>query len=168
MSFKINWKFHIKAYLLAAFIFIILYREINLSMQNFIYFIVISLNMNIIAMILFLLVAFILMCLVHEIVHGVMYIVMGGKIKIGCKLIYMYTCEVSQKQFTRIQFLLIIMSPVVILSLLSLILPVWLGSLIYVLNLLGSTGDICMGICLCRYNYRNSFIDREYGFDIVS
>ena len=42
-----------------------------------------------------------------------------------------------------------------------------IGSLIFLLNLLGSIGDIIMAIYLCKSNSKCYIKDREYGFDII-
>jgi hypothetical protein len=40
-------------------------------------------------------------------------------------------------------------------------------NVVYLLNLLGSTGDIYMTIYLIRFNWRCKIVDRNYGFDVV-
>jgi hypothetical protein len=39
--------------------------------------------------------------------------------------------------------------------------------MIFILNLLGSTGDILMAFYLCRTNENSYILDRSYGFDVI-
>lgn len=59
------------------------------------------------------------------------------------------------------QFLLI---PVTVISVLSLLLPFWLGGMI---NFLGSTGDLFMAVTLIKLHHESKIIDKKYGFDVV-
>ena len=52
----------------------------------------------------------------------------------------------------RTKFVAIVLAPVTIISLITLVITNSLGSLIFLLNLLGSTGDIIMAIYLCKSN----------------
>jgi hypothetical protein len=53
------------------------------------------------------------------------------------------------------------------ISLISLFITGWIGSLIFVLNLLGSSADIYMALGLFKYEYGSKFIDRTYGYDVI-
>lgn len=88
--------------------------------------------------------------LVHEIIHGIVYIIFGGKIKFGFKGIYAYTQEISGVILHRTKFIAILLAPVTIISLSTLLITSSLGLLIFLLNFLGGTGDIVMAIYLCK------------------
>lgn len=105
--------------------------------------------------------------IVHELIHGTTYRIFGGKVKYGFKGIYAYTHEVSELALDRSKFLVVLLAPVVIISLVSLCLPIWLGGMIYFLNLLGSVGDLYMAFILCRYRNESRIIDRKYGFGVI-
>ncbi|WP_077848217.1 DUF3267 domain-containing protein [Clostridium puniceum] len=73
------------------------------------------------------------MSIVHEIIHGAAYKLFGGKVKFGFKGIYAYTMEISGKKITRLQFLIVLLAPLICISILSLLFPVWLGGMIFFL-----------------------------------
>jgi len=75
--------------------------------------------------------------------------------------------EISGKEILRVKFLMISLAPLVAMSVLSLFLPPWLGGMIFLLNLMGASGDIYMSLFLCKFNYESKIIDRSYGFDVV-
>jgi hypothetical protein len=104
---------------------------------------------------------------VHEVIHGITYSIFGGKVKYGFKGIYAYTMEVSEKPIERTKFLVVLLMPITVISLLALLLPSWLGGMIYFLNLLGSTGDLYMAIFLIKLDSNSRIIDKKYGFDVV-
>lgn len=63
--------------------------------------------------------------------------------------------------------LIVLLAPVTIISSASLIIPGSIGGIVFLLNLLGSTGDLLMAFYLCRINHSSYIVDRKYGFDIV-
>jgi len=105
--------------------------------------------------------------LVHEVLHGLMYILFGGKVKFGLKLVCAYTVETSGVILHRTKFLIVLLSPLTIISLLSLFLGSGFGGLIFIFNLLGSTGDLLMAFYLCKGDEKSYIVDRPYGFDIL-
>ena len=105
--------------------------------------------------------------IVHEEIHGVAYKLFGGKIKYGFKGIYAYTMETSGKEILRVKFLIVLLAPLATMSVLSLFLPSWLGGMIFLLNLLGASGDIYMSLFLCKFNCDSKITDRIYGFDVT-
>lgn len=166
MQFKISWKFHAKAYLLVFFIFILLFNTILASVNNFIERIF-DAHQSILYVVLALTFIVFILTITHELIHAAAISMFEGKVKIEYKILYMDTLETSHKPFTKVQFIIIMLLPVTVISLLSLIIPSWLGNLIYVLNLIGSSGDIIMAFELCKYKYDSRFIDQEYGFDVI-
>jgi len=105
--------------------------------------------------------------IVHEAIHGLAYEFFGGKVKYGFKGIYAYTQEVSEIPIDRIKFLIILLAPLTVMSILTLLLPVWLGGIIFLLNLLGASGDLYMSYKLIKYDSNSKIVDRIYGFDVV-
>ena len=75
--------------------------------------------------------------------------------------------EISGKEILRVKFLMISLAPLVAMSVLSLFLPLCVGGMIFLLNLMGASGDIYMSLFLCKFNYESKIIDRSYGFDVV-
>ena len=169
MSFKITWKTHLICFLLVLILVVTMGNILNVILDNyfakdFIYYPTYNLIAN---MYIHIIILMIPISIVHELIHGFTYRLFGGKVKYGFKIIYAYTHEVSGLPLERIKFLIVLLAPVVIISLMSLILPNWLGGMIYLLNLLGSVGDLYMAFVLCRYKNESRIIDKEYGFDVV-
>jgi Protein of unknown function (DUF3267). len=98
-----------------------------------------------------------------------MFTLFGGKVRYGFKIIYAYTQEISEMPIQRYKFIIILLMPTLVISFASLLLPAWLGGMVFFLNLLGASGDIYMTLLLLlRYRNKCKIIDRRYGFDVVS
>jgi hypothetical protein len=95
---------------------------------------------------------------VHEVLHGLAYIMFGGKVRHGFKGIYAYTIEVSEKPIQRVKFLIVLLLPITTISLFSLLLPLWLGGMVYFLNLLGSSGDLLMAVSLKKLDSESKIV----------
>jgi hypothetical protein len=39
--------------------------------------------------------------------------------------------------------------------------------MVFLLNLLGSSGDIYLGFTLARYSSKSFIVDRKYGYDVI-
>jgi hypothetical protein len=105
--------------------------------------------------------------LVHEALHGLSYKFFGGRVRFGFKVIYAYCQEVSAIKLHRTKSLITLLAPVTIISLFSLLLPAGLGGMIFILNLVGSTGDLYMSFYLTRFS-SSYILDRNYGFDVIT
>lgn len=169
MSFKITWKTHFICYVFALLISLVMNDFVNLIFDNYFLqeFILYPTRRIIANFYIQITVLMVPITMIHELMHGAAYRIFGGKVKYGFKIIYAYTHEVSEVALNRSKFLVILLAPVVIISLLSLLLPAWIGGIIYFLNLLGSIGDLYMALILCRYRFDSKIIDRKYGFDVV-
>ncbi|WP_300902592.1 DUF3267 domain-containing protein [uncultured Clostridium sp.] len=169
MSFKVSCKIHILCFLLA---YIFCYIQIDNISNVFVdlvtnYKIFRLTDIYFIDIIIAILVLTIPITLLHEIIHGIAYSLFGGKVKFGFKGIYAYTQEISGVILHRTKFVLILLSPVTFISLAMLLIQNSIGSVIFLLNLLGSTGDIIMAMYLVKSNSNSYIKDREYGFDII-
>lgn len=170
MSFKVSWKLHILCFLI-SFIFCLVAQKyinvlfINLVLNNkIIKFTGNTLfDINICIVIIFIPITF-----VHELLHGAAYSLFGGKVMYGLKVIYAYAQETSGIVLHRTKFLIVLLAPVSLISIASVFIPESIGGIIFLLNLLGSTGDLLMALYLCRSNENSYIIDREYGFDIIN
>lgn len=169
MSFKITWKTHLICLLLALALTSAMGNIIDIILGSFFSedIILYPTHNYVVNFYIDIMIFMIPISIVHELIHGMAYKFFGGRVKYGFKIIYAYTQEISELALERYQFLIVLLAPVVIISLISLFLPAWLGGMIYFLNLLGSIGDIYMSFVLCRYRYDSRIIDRKYGFDIV-
>ncbi|MBU3090573.1 DUF3267 domain-containing protein [Clostridium sp. CF011] len=105
--------------------------------------------------------------IVHESIHGLAFLAFGGKVRYGFKGIYAYTQEISELPIDRTKFLIILMAPLTVLSIITLLLPIWLGGIIFLINLLGASGDLYMSFKLIRYDFNSKIVDKKYGFDVV-
>lgn len=145
MSFKITWKTHVVSMVIALLITLLLYHPINRIIENYVSSsIIIYPTGNI--LINFYIQVFVILLIVsviHELIHSFMYKLFGGKTKCGFKFIFAYTQEVSGLALKRVQFLIVLMAPVVVISLLSTLFG-HIGGLAYFVNLLGSYGDVYM------------------------
>ncbi len=168
MSFTLSWKTHIKIYLIAVMIAAVLFNQINNMAEICIQNIQCSFHLNhiFIAYLFYITAIMIPITLLHELIHGAAYMLFKGKIKIGFKGIYAYCHETSGIELTREKFLFVLLMPVTVISLLCMILPLRTGLQIYLLNLLGSSGDLYMAFWLCRLKSDSRIIDKIYGFDV--
>lgn len=169
MSFKLSWRTHIICFFMSLFLTFLLGNTKYTIIENFIMEIYPLYPEKFLILTFFLSVILLLipMIAVHEAIHGITYTIFGGRVKYGFKGIYAYTMEVSEKPIERTKFLIVLLMPVIIISLLSMLLPSWLGGIIYFLNLLGSTGDLYMAILLIKLDNNSKIIDKSYGFDVV-
>lgn len=169
MSFKISWKVHILTLIISFAICFMMSGFINnlffnIYENNLILSITKSQLLN---LSIFLIISFIPITIIHEFFHGAAYKFFGGKVRYGFKGIYAYTEEISGIILKRTQFLIILLTPLTLISIMSIFIPGIIGSFIFLLNFLGSIGDILMALYLFKGN-KNSYIkDRSYGFDIV-
>ncbi|WP_461206872.1 hypothetical protein [Clostridium sp. DL1XJH146] len=62
---------------------------------------------------------------------------------------------------------IVLLAPVTVISVATLFISESIGSIIFLLNLVGSTADLLMALYLCRVNENSYIVDREYGFDVV-
>lgn len=169
MPFKISWKIHMICFLL-AYIFCYIKIEIigNIFLDLVINYKFFSLTgFYFLDTIIAILILVAPITLAHEIIHGIFYVTFGGKIKFGFKGICAYTQEISGIILHRTKFVIVLLAPVIIISVITLVITSSLGSLIFLLNFLGSTGDIIMAIYLCKSNCNSYIKDREYGFDVI-
>jgi Protein of unknown function (DUF3267). len=169
MSFKISWVTHLKCFIIAIVLTKLLGDNANTIVKNFIFkdFISYPTGSIIINFYIYVILIMIPISCVHEAIHGITYKLFGGKVKFGFKGIYAYTQEISELPIHRYKFQIILLCPLFFISLLTLLLPSWLGGMIFFLNLLGASGDIYMCLYVFRYKYYNKIVDRKYGFDIV-
>ena len=105
--------------------------------------------------------------LVHEGIHGLVFKIFGGKVKFGFKGIYAYTMETSGKPIERVKFIIILLSPLIVITTVCLIFFNVVTGLILLLNLIGATGDIYMTLFLAGCDRNTKVIDRIYGLDLV-
>lgn len=169
MSFKVSWKVHLLALLLSCGICFLMKEFIsNVFISLFVKNIILNITSNtLVDLLLFLLIAFVPITIIHELFHGCTYQLFDGKVKYGFKGIYAYAQETSGIILHRTRFLIVLLAPLTFISLISLLIPGEIGAVIFLLNLLGSTGDLLMSIHLLRTNYKCYIIDRKYGFDVI-
>lgn len=169
MSFKLTLKVHVFVIAISIAIIAMFYNNIiniiiNFVLQPFMNYPFRNLILNF--YIYYILIG-VLVSIIHELIHGSAYKIFGGKVKYGFKFIYAYTMEISGKAISRNEFLMVLLAPVTIITLISLFLPAGIGNMVFLINFLGSIGDIYMGLFLCKINRNSRIIDRAYGFDII-
>lgn len=169
MSFRVNWKTYILFMISSLLIVMLLKSRVNIILEDFIIATpAIYMNGNVLLhFYLYIVMLMVPLSILHELIHGFAYVIFGGRVRFGFKGIYMYTREISGKPIRRVKFLLVLLLPLIFISLFSCFVKKW-GGMFFLLNLLGSSGDVVMALALLRYSYKSSVVDREYGFDVVS
>lgn len=172
-SFKINRWTNFKITLFAVFLSILVFYPINIILDiSFKYYLIqkptryILLNMYI-----YILVFTIPVSLIHELIHGAFYKLFHGEVCFGFRYIYAYTMEISALKLRRHEFLMVLLAPITLISLLSLFIlhfNFFIGSMIFLINYIGSSGDVYMAISLISLKKDCKIIDRKYGYDIIS
>ncbi|MDV3426432.1 MAG: DUF3267 domain-containing protein [Bacillota bacterium] len=162
MQFHVDNKFQLRVFLISLLLLFIQLKPIEecvfanyllLSSKNLYY-------------ILFIAVSFILtLTVLHESIHAFFYLVFGANIKLGFIGINPYIIDVSKKHFSAVIYSIIILSPLVLISLLSLFFSSEFGSLIFYFNLFSSSGDILLAFSLCPYP-NSEFIDESFGYTV--
>lgn len=169
MPFRITWKLHAKSALLASLMTIILYKPISgallsLCLSEFAIYPTQSMSANVFIGILLILLPVIFL---HEGIHGCCYRIFGGKVNYGMRWGFAYCQEVSGKPLTLTQFMMVLLTPLTILSVASIFINGWLGIMVYSLNVLGSAGDLMLALEICKLSYKSRIVDRSYGFDVI-
>lgn len=169
MEYKISSKLHITCLILSLVITWIFYDYINynmdlMSISPLINYPTNNTNIN------FIIVSCILislLSLIHELIHGMFYKLYGGTVKIGFRFVYAYTKETSNIAIESSKFIVVLLSPLFLITLLSLIVDGWIGGFLLFFNLIGSTGDIVMTLVVLKYGKNKKIIDCDKGFMIV-
>lgn len=170
MSFKVSWKIHILVFSIGYILCLIEKNAIlNVFVGLLLEKVIIEFTGNMrIDLIIFLFIILMPITLVHELIHGFSYIIFGGKVRYGFKVIYAYAQETSGIALHRTKFLAVLLAPLTIISVLSIFMPKYIGGIVYILNLLGSIGDLLMVLYLCKSNDNSYVVDKSYGFDIIN
>lgn len=167
MTFKISLNTHIRLFILSSLGVLIFIRFFELIILEF------FLSMNpltgfsmILDFYLYIIMLMTIISIAHESIHGLAYSLLGGKVKFGFRVIYAYCREISSLKLSRTKFLLVLLAPLVSLSIASIVMAEYSG-IIFILNLLGSSGDIYMAFSLLKVKPENRIVDREYGYDVI-
>lgn len=169
MSFKVSWKMHLLC-LATTFLICFIMQDclVKISTGLIINNVILNITGNLLLdEIIFFTLIFIPLNIVHELLHGSVYKIFGGKVKYGFKGICAYTQEISGIILHRSKFLLVLLAPVTVISIISILIPGEIGGIVYFVNISGSTGDILMALYLCKFKNDSYIIDRKYGFDVI-
>ncbi|MDP4090344.1 MAG: DUF3267 domain-containing protein [Bacillota bacterium] len=169
MSFNITWKTHAACFILSI---IVSFAFVDVMYSSFLYLLsayrLLNITGNFVAdASLIVILLMIPVIILHEALHGLCYISFGGKIRFGFKGIYAYCQETSGIKLLRIKFLIVLLVPVTLISILSLFIPVYFGSLIFIMNLVGSTGDLVMALYLVGIDNNSYILDTKNGFEVI-
>lgn len=169
MSFKVTFKTRIMYLFVAAMIALILFNtEVsifeNLFSKSFILYPTKHLIIN---LYLYKTLLMIPICFIHELIHALLFSIYGGKIIFEFKGLMLCSVEKSGIAIDRQKYLIILLSPLVIISLISLLLPPWLGGIFFILNIVESSADIYKAINLCLVNWDCKIVYKSYGYDVV-
>lgn len=169
MHFKSTWKTNGMCFAMGYAVYYFMRDYVNELMFKLLFNDIIwNLTDNlVIDMVLFFMILMIPVTMIHEWIHGMAYKLFGGKVKYEFKGIYIKARDVSGIAIHRSKFLLIIMAPMTIISLISLAIPSWIGGLLLLLNIFKSTGDILRVFYVFKGNCDTYVIDKKDGFEIV-
>ena len=94
MSFRISKITHIKLSLFSL-LGIVLFYPFVISIIDIYYFNVIEMTglSSVFNLYINIFVLLVIVSIIHEMIHGILYIYFGGKVKFGFKLLYAYTME---------------------------------------------------------------------------
>lgn len=135
------------------------YRRLPLSAFN--------LNNLIISFIVIIIVA-----LIHELTHGLVYSLFGAKLKFGYKFMSLYTIDVSGKLYNMVQSGFIFFSPLMFISLILVLLIYLMPNMFYFIlygllfNISGSIGDILLFMFILYKGTHCKIKDEDNGFGI--
>lgn len=166
MSFKIGMSTHIKCYAISVIITCIFYRQVTEQMYKIFTANFLSYEKPILAFTVFMMALMIAVAFVHELLHGMSYSILGGKVKIGFKVMYFYAMEVSGLEVKSGEFMFVLLTPITLITILSLLFGD-IGKIICFVNIVGSSGDACMATFLAIYGRGFNIVDRKYGFDMI-
>ena len=169
MSFRVTLKARLMYFFIAIVILLILFNTEmsifdNLSSKKFILYPTKYLIINLYVYKILLMVP---VCFLHEMIHAFLFSLYGGKIKFEFKGLMFCAVEKSGIAIDRQKYLIILLSPLVLISLLSLFLPPWLGGVFFILNIVESSADIYKGINLCILDWNSKIVYKSYGYDVV-
>lgn len=165
--YRITWKTHIICILISLSVVLIFHGSITEMMESFILHGMPEIPSGNIVLnfYIWLFTLTMVVSVIHELVHGFMYRMLGGRVKFGFRFIYAYTREISGLRMKRYEFILILLSPLFSISIFSYPLG-YAGKMIFLINLLGSSGDAYMAVIAARKGKGCRIVDRSYGFDI--
>lgn len=169
-SYKISVNTHFMSFLICILCAVFLYSAMSNLIRDMLgsEFIVYPTPYLLLNSYIYIILLIIPISVIHELLHGLAYRMFGGKVIYGFRGIYAYTREISGKSISRSLFLIVLLFPLAAISVISLSLGRWLGGMIFILNLFGSSGDIYMAILLSGYGSDSMIIDRTYGFDVIN
>jgi len=126
---------------------------------------------------LLVLVVFVASVILHEAVHGVLYLVLGGKPRFGVKLVGRFFpvafYATSRTPLLRNQYLLVCLAPFLTLTLVFLMIGILanadviiaLAIMAMALNASGSIGDLMVAWKIRRHGRKTLYEDTENGFN---
>ena len=166
-QFKINYKIQFRCFILALVFTVMLNRMVTESQNTFIEKVLdygIE-NNEVILYTLFNMLLLLPIIIIHELIHAIFYKIFGGKVIFGIMGLNVYTREISGISISRNKFLIVLLAPVTIISLICMIIHTWICPYIYILSVLGASSDIYMAFSLIKLNSDAKIYDREYGYE---
>lgn len=167
MSFKITRKVNILCFVIGLSIVYILRDTVNNSLFNLLFYdygITGNTALDLIVVIIFLMS---LLTLVHELLHAAAYKLLGRKVIVGFKGIYACTRDVTGLPLHRTKFVIVLLTPVTVISLITLLFSNWISDALLILNIFKSTRDMLMALYLCLSNKDCYIIEKSNGFDVI-
>lgn len=168
-SYKITWKTQIICVGLSIVIMLLLWplywnSVVTLFSSNIIYF---PTKFKIVNAYIYIAAIISLLVILHEGLHGLAFKLYGGKVRFGIRHLNPYTLEISGLKLNRSQFLIVLLTPITVISLLTIFIPGITGKFLFMFDLISSTGDFFMAFILagCKPGYKIK--DSKYGIEII-
>jgi hypothetical protein len=168
MSFKFTWKYHI-VWAVIALSILFFVPSFKTAIQKYCQsgYALINSGNNALCRLYNIVLIMAPLLMIREAVHGILYRLFGGIVRYGIKRSCSFTVEISELPLKKAEFLLIILSPLTVISLICIIMPAEIGGMIYYLNLIVSAGDIYTAFSLFSVDSEARIVDKSYGYDII-
>ncbi|RXM58547.1 DUF3267 domain-containing protein [Clostridium tetani] len=167
LKYNISYKLHLKVILTSIFFCVLCYDFIESTLLDFCINVTSTTHISIPIIYIYAILTIGLLSIVHELIHGLTYKLFGGKIEYKFKMPCLATQEISEITLSVYKFAIVLLSPVIIITLISLLFPTWMSNFLLIINFISSLGDIFMTLGLIRYPKDSKIIDRDYGYDVI-
>ncbi|SNV83902.1 Protein of uncharacterised function (DUF3267) [Clostridium cochlearium] len=167
MKYNISYKLHLKVIIVSIFFCISCYDFVEYTILDFCINIITHNHISILLLYTYAILTMGLLSIVHELIHGLTYKLLGGKVTYKFRILYLATQEISGKALAIYKFAIVLLAPFIIISLGSLLFPTWISNFLLIVNFISSLADILMTLELIKYPRYSKIIDRDYGYDII-
>lgn len=169
MAVKVTWRLHILCLFVSCIIVLPMNNFINRAIDDMLipYYLAHPTSNIVVNFYIYLLSIFFITIIIHELIHGATFVFFGGKVKFGFRVIYAFTQEISGLAISRNRFIVVLISPLLVISAMCFLINSPFSRMFYFINFIGSMGDIIMSLKLLKLSPRANIVDRSYGYDVI-